>query len=139
LWWRAGRLEVAQRVNEQRDSLTCDDSETETKQLAVVAALSKAQATALEKVSLLDCEICCERYGSSGLRTPRFLPCGHTYCERCLTGVAAQSKTKDAAGHKMMACPNCRVLTKVPEDGIGELPKNSSLDSISDEASKLGA
>ena len=130
---------MAKRITEQRDSLTCDDSTAETKQPTAAAALSKAQATALEKESLLDCGICCERYGSSDLLTPRFLPCGHTYCERCLTGVAAQSKTKDSAGHKTMACPNCRVLTKVPEDGIGELPKNYSLDSISDEASKLGA
>jgi hypothetical protein len=128
---------LAQRVIEQRDALTRGDSKAETKQPAAAAVLSNAQATALDKASLLDCGICCERYGSSDRLMPRNLPCGHTYCEGCLTGVAAQSKTKDAAGHKTMACPECRALTKVPEDGIGKLPKNYSLDSISDEARKL--
>ena len=87
----------------------------------------------------LECEICCERYGSSAVLTPRNLPCGHTFCESCLIDVAAQSETEDGAGHKTMACPNCRLLTEVPEDGVGELPKNYSLESVADLASRIGA
>ena len=87
----------------------------------------------------LECEICFLLFSSAEQRTPRFLPCGHTFCESCLIDVAAQSETEDIAGHKTMACPNCRVLTKVPEDGIGELPKNYTVDSMADEARKLGS
>jgi len=105
------------------------------KKQAEVATLGQVQLSAA-LLEALECEICCERYGSAALLTPRNLPCGHTFCESCLIDVAAQSETEDIAGHKTMACPNCRVLAEVPEDGIGELPKNYLVDSMADVASR---
>jgi hypothetical protein len=30
------------------------------------------------------CVLCFDHYSDEGPTTPRFLPCGHTFCEECL-------------------------------------------------------
>ena len=125
---------VAQAVLAVRDS----SESTIAAAVGCTASVSKKpHVTAPKKVpaamlDVLKCGICCERYGSCDLMTPRILPCGHTFCEGCLTGVVAQSKTKDASGHRTMACPGCRAAMKVPKGGAGKLIKNYLVGSMTD-------
>ena len=96
----------------------------------------KMPAETLDPDFNLECEICFLLFSSADQRTPRNLPCGHTFCESCLIDIATQSETEDGAGHKTMACPNCRVFAEVPENGVGELMKNYLVDSMADVASR---
>ncbi|KAM6177346.1 E3 ubiquitin-protein ligase NHLRC1 [Erethizon dorsatum] len=50
--------------------------------------------------SLLECEVCCERF-DAGPRRPRNLPCGHVLCRDC---VASLADPRSAA----LSCPFCR-------------------------------
>lgn len=54
---------------------------------------------------IITCCICLERY-----RNPRVLPCHHTYCAECLSGMNNSN------------CPECRAKFTVPEYGVEELP-----------------
>ena len=44
---------------------------------------------------------------------PRSLQCLHSYCENCLSGLLRASAVNDS-----IDCPECRVQTAVPEEGI---------------------
>ncbi|KAM6342059.1 tripartite motif-containing protein 3 [Podargus strigoides] len=62
---------------------------------------------------VLVCGICLERF-----RTPKVLPCLHTFCERCLQShIPAQSLT--------LSCPACRRSSILPERGVAALMDNS--------------
>ena len=56
----------------------------------------------------LECPICMERY-SPQERIPKVLPCGHTFCNICLENVASRQR---------LECPNCKVIHKVPSQGV---------------------
>ena len=63
---------------------------------------------------ITECPICTEVYTD-----PRVLPCGHTYCLKCMK---TWSKGKHP-GNKV-ACPHCRYEFYVPRKGVSDLPKN---------------
>ncbi|XP_063116007.1 E3 ubiquitin-protein ligase NHLRC1 [Cavia porcellus] len=53
-----------------------------------------------ELESLLECEVCCERF-DPGPRRPRNLPCGHVLCLACVAGLTDPRSSA-------LACPFCR-------------------------------
>ena len=54
-----------------------------------------------------ECPVCLMAYDDN-LGRPRNLPCGHTYCTRCVNGFTEQDRA---------TCPTCRVVHAVPETG----------------------
>ncbi|KAM6140422.1 LOW QUALITY PROTEIN: tripartite motif-containing protein 3 [Pterocles gutturalis] len=67
----------------------------------------------------LVCSICLERY-----RSPKVLPCLHTFCERCLQNYPAQSLT--------LSCPVCRQSSILPERGVAALQNNFFITNLMD-------
>ncbi|KAK7088300.1 tripartite motif-containing protein 59-like [Littorina saxatilis] len=59
------------------------------------------------------CAVCWEIY-----RDPRFLPCHHTFCAQCITGVA----NRHTGG--TFPCPSCREPTSLPTGGVTALQAN---------------
>ena len=62
--------------------------------------------------SLLECAFCFEVY-----QDPRMLPCGHTFCLRCL-------QQQYETGQNKPKCGICRAQWTVSEQGVASLPKN---------------
>ncbi|KAK5612319.1 hypothetical protein CRENBAI_016307 [Crenichthys baileyi] len=74
-----------------------------------------------------ECAVCFCSYDNI-FKTPKLLPCGHTFCLECLARINVTSPEI-----KTLSCPVCRVLTKLPhgqdlprlgnnKDIIGKLP-----------------
>ncbi|KAK7097058.1 RING finger protein 207-like [Littorina saxatilis] len=63
----------------------------------------------------LICGVCLERY-----RSPKLLPCFHTFCERCVQKVAGARPS--------FPCPTCRTVTVMPPGGAKELQANFYLE-----------
>ncbi|KAI1731855.1 NHL repeat domain-containing protein [Ditylenchus destructor] len=74
-------------------------------------------ANPLEKIEqLLTCSICLERY-----RSPKLLPCQHTFCLPCLDNYADVSL-------RTLKCPECRAEHFIdPYEGMKTLPTNLTL------------
>ena len=64
---------------------------------------------------LLVCKICDQK-----LQDPRVLPCGHTFCNRCIEAVAETDKIR-------IKCNNCAKTHEIPLEGF---PENSTLNQI---------
>ena len=71
-------------------------------------------ATAKQLDDITECPICTEVYTD-----PRVLPCGHTYCIKCI-----EAWSKDKQPGDKLACPLCRKEFVVPDNGVKDLPKN---------------
>ena len=67
----------------------------------------------------LSCPICCELY-----KEPKYLPCYHSYCEKCLVKLVAQSN---------ITCRECRKTSVVPSGGVKQLPNNFFINRLLDE------
>ena len=52
------------------------------------------------------------------------IPCGHTYCTKCLSELCAGSDT--------VICPQCRKQHDVPTAGINQFPRNLSYQQLLD-------
>ncbi|XP_070204927.1 E3 ubiquitin-protein ligase TRIM7-like [Littorina saxatilis] len=63
--------------------------------------------------SNMTCAVCLEVY-----RDPKFLPCHHTFCARCIRGVAERSHGN------VFPCPQCRKATPLPPEGVPALQSN---------------
>ncbi|XP_070547632.1 tripartite motif-containing protein 2-like [Ptychodera flava] len=84
------------------------------------------------KDGLLSCAICSEVY-----KTPKVLPCLHSFCECCLERWLEKNDGK-------LTCPNCRLRCLLPTDGVKGLQTNFHLtelieyvESLSDARSQL--
>ena len=65
--------------------------------------------------SLLECSICLQVY-----QDPRLLPCGHTFCLKCLQKLVNVRKDN----LNQLPCSLCRNPWIVPADGLCNFPKN---------------
>jgi len=72
-------------------------------------------ATAKQMDEITECPICTEVYAD-----PRVLPCGHTYCLKCLEKLSEDKQP----GVDEVACPLCRKVFIVPDNGVKGVPKN---------------
>ncbi len=59
------------------------------------------------------CTICYEEYSDSPIRTPRLLPCGHTFCTDCVKSFNGQK------GPNMIVCPACSKQLQLPAQAGG--------------------
>jgi transcription elongation factor Elf1 len=59
----------------------------------------------------------------------RVLPCGHTFCLKCLQQQLGDNATKQAT----IVCSLCRQSFPIPNGGLASLPKNYSIESAIDE------
>ena len=71
--------------------------------------------------SVLECSLCLDMFDD-----PRNLPCGHTFCLKCLEKSINTKKKSDPN------CSLCRKIWKVPEEGLTGLSKNFVADSFKD-------
>jgi hypothetical protein len=68
----------------------------------------------------LSCAVCMEVFElPPGARTPKTLPCMHSFCERCLLA--------HARGAASIECPTCREATQLPERGVAGLKTTFAL------------
>lgn len=66
--------------------------------------------------SFLNCCICMNHF-----KTPKMLPCIHSFCQECLLKYANTQKGND------IACPTCRKVCTLPEAGVKGLQTNFHL------------
>ena len=91
-----------------------------------------AQAAQGLEDGLTNCPICFERY-----KTPKYLPCLHTFCEECIQNFIVSVLSKQKASVGKINCPICRCVVSKP-DGIENehlgknLPSNHLIVSIMD-------
>ena len=67
----------------------------------------------------LSCPVCYQLF-----KKPKYLPCHHSYCERCLEKMQVQSK---------IICPECRKEAIVPPGGVKDLDNNFFINRLVDE------
>ncbi|XP_062574359.1 uncharacterized protein LOC134236214 [Saccostrea cucullata] len=83
-------------------------------------------ATALPNLQgdLTVCSICLEHF-----KSPRYLPCTHTFCERCLE-THIKSSCSDSDGFQLgFLCPLCRIFVPAPGK-VGEFSSNEWADKL---------
>jgi hypothetical protein len=73
---------------------------------------------------MLECSVCQEMF-----KDPRILPCGHTFCLKCLQGivktaVGRSNTTRTSVKIDTMPCPQCRTQFSVGSQNLQDLPKN---------------
>jgi len=72
----------------------------------------------LENVT--ECAICCDN-----LTDARVLPCGHTFCVKCINKWSRNKKT----GEKV-SCPMCRKEYEIPAGGNAALPRDAFVEKL---------
>ena len=78
----------------------------------------------------MECELCLNSWNNDS-RIPKILPCGHSFCLKCLYGIIDNLKKEEIFIFK---CPNCKReinAVKCKKD-IMNLPKNTQLLSLLD-------
>ena len=74
--------------------------------------------------SKLECSFCFDRY-----KDARVLPCGHTFCLRCLQKQVDNSTSGSSSSNsRQQSCGLCRARWSVPVDGLDGLPKNFAVE-----------
>ncbi|KAK7473483.1 hypothetical protein BaRGS_00035270 [Batillaria attramentaria] len=61
-----------------------------------------------------DCALCLEQY-----KSPRILPCFHTFCLTCL-----ERLTQNSPRTGSFPCPTCRTSVQIPQGGVGKFQVN---------------
>ena len=67
----------------------------------------------------LTCPVCYQIF-----KNPKYLPCHHSYCEKCLEKMQVQSK---------IICPECRREATVPAGGVKDFDNNFLINRLVDE------
>ena len=73
---------------------------------------------------ITECSICREPF-----KTPKFLPCKHTFCMQCLENYG---KSLEKLPGDEMHCPLCRENFKIPMGGIEKLKNNIFVEEFGD-------
>ncbi|KAJ8032935.1 E3 ubiquitin-protein ligase TRIM56 [Holothuria leucospilota] len=76
--------------------------------------------------NFLNCCIC-----MSPFKTPKMLPCIHSFCTECLVKYAKTQKGND------IACPTCRKVCTLPESGVKGLQTNFHLVNLAEKVTLL--
>lgn len=92
--------------------------------------LGMKMAASSKPGSIFDCPICLEK-----LRTPKYLPCLHTFCEICIQSFIDSSMLDCVKNHRTISfdCPVCRCVNLPSSQNISsekwakELPVNHQL------------
>lgn len=71
----------------------------------------------------MECPICLNDWNSTSC-VPLMLNCGHSFCTECLNLMLASPNAKE------IKCPNCEVIMKLGDKGLGGLIKNYALISL---------
>lgn len=87
-------------------------------------------AASSKQGSIFDCPICLEK-----LKTPKYLPCLHTFCEQCIQSFIDSSMLDCFKNHRKVSfdCPVCRDVNFPPSQNISsekwakKLPVNHQL------------
>ena len=98
--------------------------------LAAEAILKERDALTKRVADANECPLCFEVYSDDGdgQRLPRFLvACGHTVCHGCCALMLQPLQPSADRSNKPLACPVCRVETRVKGGKASSLPKNFSL------------
>jgi len=69
----------------------------------------------IDDVAILKCPICLDIF-----QKPKLFCCGHTFCAECITRLHISSRETNTP----LACPECRRLVEIPDEGIENLPPN---------------
>ena len=75
------------------------------------------------------CSICHENY-----KSPRTLPCLHSFCLKCL-----QDHWKDKPPGAVVPCPVCRAAFQIPQKGLDSLKVNVDLENLVDAKNESAA
>lgn len=81
--------------------------------------------------TIFDCPICLEE-----LKSPRYIPCKHTYCETCLKTYIESTVVSAETGDSTFCCPVCRESFPVPKPKtslgrwVSEFPKNQIISTM---------
>ena len=70
-----------------------------------------------------ECIICMEEYSDDVI--PRFLKCGHSFCEICLKEILKSEKIKN--GGKKINCPKCKEECRILNGDFKNIPINYDL------------
>jgi len=71
---------------------------------------------------IIHCSVCCGL-----LNDARLIPCGHSYCLKCLEGLTSK---QDVGNADQLACPECQRNCAIPSDGLQSLPPNIYVDAL---------
>jgi len=75
------------------------------------------------KVSeIIHCSVCCGL-----LHDAKLLPCGHSYCLKCLEWIALK---QDIGNADHLMCPECQRNCAIPSGGLQALPQNVYIDAL---------
>ena len=71
----------------------------------------------------LTCPICLEQYTN-----PKFLPCFHSFCSKCLENVPLELQQ----GSYTLPCPTCRSPCQLSQQGLQALPSSFTINNLSE-------
>ncbi|ULU07511.1 hypothetical protein L3Y34_018907 [Caenorhabditis briggsae] len=70
------------------------------------------------------CELCDMEFQDTGIKTPRVLFCGHTFCQECLVKIAGDHIIRNIIDTINVRCPFDRRFTRGLPTEMHKIPKN---------------